>query len=396
MLDVNTPTLSDSQTLQRAHALLKTHLPLEANGYVCTTGTLTDALLAVAARGDTLEAVCQDLETMPSSQTLRSYFNDGLTRDRLGLVECRINLMLEAAMLPMLAQRLSDQAHDVAIDLHERPYYGKDQQHEALWVRAKAKDGTTRFQRVATAYLIRKGTRLTLAVHFVHPQESTTDIVKALVARVEAFGVAIRHLLLDKGFCSIAVMQYLQHSTHSAIIACPVRGKKKPEPGGTRALCQGPRSYRTPYTFRSRETSFTAEVVVCRSFTTNRRTGRMKRRLQWLVFVVIACRLEPRTVRRLYARRFGVETSYRQAGVLRGRTSSRNVVYRFLLLGISFVLLSVWTMLRYLTTQVPRRGGRTLAEARFRLRRFTRFLRRALERQYGCCHGIEVQAAPIP
>lgn len=308
--------------------------------------------------------------------------------------------MLEETIPKELHQRLSDQAHDVAIDLHERPYYGKDEQDEALWVRTKAAHGTTRFHRVATAYVstahvLRKGTRFTLAMRFVRPEESTTDIVKILIGRLETLQIAIRHLLFDKGFCSISVMHYLQESTHSAIIACPIRGKKEPEPGGTRALCQGRSSYRTQHTFRNSEASFTAEIVVCRGFTTNRRTGRMKRRLQWLLFVAIACRLEPRKVRRLYARRFGVETSYRQAGVLRGWTTSRNIVYRFLRLGLSFVLLAVWTALRQMATQVPRRGGRLLAEARFRLRRFTRFLQRALEDQYDCCREIKVRAAPI-
>ena len=395
MLQIDTPTLTDTQTLQRARALVKAHLPLEAEGYSCTTETLTDALLAVAARGDTLENVCQDLDQMPSSQTLRTYFNEALTNESLDLLECRINHMLAQALPKPLHQRLSDQAHDVAIDLHDRPYYGKDEQEQALWVRSKAERGTTRFHRVATAYVIRDGMRFTLAVRFVRPTDSSLDPVKALVGGLERLEIAIRHLLFDKGFCSIAVMHYLEQSTHSAIIACPIRGKKTPTAGGTRALCQGPRSYRASYTFRNASSSFTAGIVVCCGRTTAQRTGRMKRRRQWLLFVVIACRLEPKKVRRLYSRRFGIETSYRQAGVLRGRTSSRNAVYRFLLLGLSFVLLAAWTALRYLVVQVPRRGGRLWAEARFRLRRFARFLEQALERQYGCCCEIEVQAPPI-
>ena len=395
MLKIDTPTLTDSQTLQQAHALVARHLPVSADGYRCTTQQLTDALLAVAARGDTLESVCQDLEAMPSSQTLRSYFNEALTREKLDLVECQINQMLEDAIPRALQQRLSDQAHDIAIDLHERPYYGRQQQEHALFVRSKADRGTTRFHRVATAYVLRNGTRFTLGVRFVRPEDSTTEIVKALVSRLERLEVAIWHLLLDKGFCSISVMQYLQERTHSAIIACPIRGRKEPVPGGTRALCQGRRSYRSQHTFRNQVARFTAEIVACRGFTTARRTGRMKRREQWLLFVVIACRLVPKKVRRLYSRRFSIETSYRQSGVLRGRTTSRNAVYRFLLLGLAFVLLAVWTSLRYLAVQVPRRGERTLAEVQFRLRRFARFLQRALERQYGCCCEIEVQAPPI-
>ena len=395
MLPLDTPTLTDSQTLTLTRALIQAHLPVEANGYRCTTETLTDALLAVAARGETLEAVCQDLQEMPTSQTLRSYFNKHLTPEALDLVELRINAMLEQAIPAALAQRLRDQAHDVAIDLHDQPYYGTGEPEEALFVRSKAKAGTTRFHRVATAYLVRGGTRLTLAVCFVRPKQSTREILQRLVARLEALQVAIRHLLLDKGFCSIAVIEYLQQSPYSAIIACPVRGKKAPDPGGTRALLQGRQSYRTQHTFRSGRSSVTAEIVVCRSRTTAQRTGRMARRMQWLLYVVVACRLVPKKVRRLYRRRFGIETSYRQTGDLRGWTSSRNVVYRFLLQGLAFVLLTVWVVLRYLTSQVPRRGGRRLAAGQFRLLRFTRFLQRALERHYGCCEAIVVLSPPL-
>ncbi|MCH8960048.1 MAG: hypothetical protein IH820_01640 [Bacteroidetes bacterium] len=74
----------------------------------------------------------------------------------------------------------------------------------------------------------------------------------------------------------------------------------------------------TTYLFRNSKTSQTAEVAVCRVFTTARRTGRMPRRAAWLIFIVIGpelAGLSPRAVRRLYRQRFGVETSYRCAGL---------------------------------------------------------------------------------
>lgn len=386
---VDTPALSDKQTLEATRRLVRQHLPLHADGYCCTTDTLTDALLAMAAKGQTLEAVCQDLERMPSAQTLRAYFNQALTPETLDLTECRLNRMLAQAIPDHVVERLQEQAHDVAIDLHDRPYYGKDEQDQALWVRAQAKAGTTRFHRVATAYLVRNGTRLTLALRFVRPGDTAAGLVEALVAQLEALSLAIRYVLLDKGFCSVEVMRYLARQGHAALIACAIRGKH----GGTRALCRGRGSYRTRHTFGGKKGRFTAEVVVCRVFTTARRTGRMQRRGQWLLFVAIGCPLPPKKVRRLYARRFGVETSYRQAGQVRGWTTSRNAVYRFLLVGLSFVLLSVWTVLRFLVARVPvrdRRGRCGLPEAPFQLRRFTHFLERALERRYGDCRQIEI------
>ena len=72
------------------------------------------------------------------------------------------------------------QAQDIAIDLHERPYFGKTSQEEGLWVRSLAKDGTARFYRIATAYVIRCGLRVTLALHFFLPSDSIVSVLKTL------------------------------------------------------------------------------------------------------------------------------------------------------------------------------------------------------------------------
>lgn len=161
----NTPKLSDQQTLNHARTILETHLPLEANGYKCTTETLYDVLLALTATGQTVTAVCADLVGTPDPETLRHYLKEQLTVEELPLLQQRLNQALASVIPP----RLYRKAHDVAIDFHDRSYYGKAPQEEALWVRGKAKDGTTRFYRVATAYVVRNGLRLTLAMCFVLP-----------------------------------------------------------------------------------------------------------------------------------------------------------------------------------------------------------------------------------
>lgn len=389
-----TPKLTDTQTLHTARCLLEKHLPLQAHGYTCQSTHLYEALLAVCASGETLEAVCQDLPGAPEAGTVRPYLNEQLTLEALPELERRLN----EALCAELPRRLRRKPQQIALDFHDRPYYGKAAQEEAPWVRGRAKDGTTRFFRVATAYVIDKGMRLTLSLRFVLPEDSTVAVLKTLLDRLTAREVPIACLLLDKGFAGIQAMAYLDEAGLPAIIACPIRGKKAPEPGGTRALCQGRKSYTTAYTFRNSPHSFTARLAVCRVFTTARRTGRMKRRAAWLVFIVLGKALEglsPRQVRRLYRRRFGVETSYRLAARVRAWTSSRNAAYRFLLLGLSFVMVNVWVHLCWLYTQVPRRGGRSLETERFRLRRFAKFIWQALERKYGYVRAITAPAVPL-
>jgi hypothetical protein len=126
----------------------------------------------------------------------------------------------------------------VAIDFHDRPYYGTTTQADGLWVRGEAKAGTTRFYRVATAYLMLKGVRITLAIHFVLPEDDTVTVLDCLLQRLETLNLRAKRLFLDKGFSGTAVLAYLSARQQPALIACPIRGKQ----GGTRALCQGQRS----------------------------------------------------------------------------------------------------------------------------------------------------------
>lgn len=84
------------------------------------------------------------------------------------------------------------------------------------------------------------------------------------------------------------------------------------------------------------------------------------------------------------------------AGQVRGWTTSPNPAYRFVLMGLAFVLRNVWVHLRWLFTQVPHRGGRWLDTQRFPLGRLAKFVVRALERHYGCVHEIVAPALPRP
>jgi putative transposase len=373
--------------LTHAREALRPHLPLEAEGYQCTTDDLLNVLLGVAANRATVESVCRDLVGTPDASTIRSYFNAQLCVEDLPDLEQSLN----AALAAEIPARVWKRARDVALDFQDRPYYGKTPQATGLWMRGRARDGTTRFYRVATAYVMQNHLRVTLAVRFVLPEDDTVTIVRDLQNALKKLKIRVRWLFLDKGFAGIALMDYLEHLGQPAVIACTIRGTT----GGTRALCHGNKSYRTAYTFQGADqASFTAELAVCRVFTTAKRTKRMKRRGDWMIFILIHLDWSPRQARRQYRRRFGIESSYRCAGQVRGWTTSNNPAYRFVLIAISFFLLNVWVHLRWLFTQVPRRGGRWLDTRRLQLNRLTKFISRALEACYRCVHSIMAPAVP--
>jgi len=140
-------------------------------------------------------------------------------------------------------------------------------------------------------------------------RRSTVVVVQRLMEYVATLEVQGKHLLLDRGFAGIDVQDYLDEQKIPAIIACPIRGKT----GGTRALCRGRKSYRTHHTFSSQggKKQRTAQVAICRTYTTTKRTKRLKRRATWQVFILIRLEMQPQQVCQRYRYRFGIEAQQR-------------------------------------------------------------------------------------
>jgi hypothetical protein len=382
-------TLTDETTRQEAIERLSRYLPLRADGYECSTEMILDILLKAASNRQTIETTCNNLEHMVHGETIRGYLNDQIRVDDLHSLEQNLNQALVAG----LPRRLRKAKLHVAIDFHDEPFYGHSPELVAYTCRGEAKQGTTRFFRLATAYVIFKDMRVTLALLFVRPEDETSELVAALLRRLRILGLTMARLYLDKGFCSIPVIRHIQESGLPAILACPNRGKQ----GGTRGLCQGRASYQTEHTFKSSQYgSFTAPVVLARTYTSHQRSQRRGRRATWLVFVVLNCSLAPNRVRHCYRRRFGIETSYRCMGYVRAWTTSRNSALRFLFMGLSFILLNVWLELRWRFCQIKQgRGPRQIDTKRFELQRMISFLSHAIDRIYGVVSFIQADVAPL-
>lgn len=378
----NNPKLTEMDVLKQAKEDLGEHLKLKAEGYVCTTEQVLHILLGVAASKNTLESVCAELKTTVCAATVRSYLNEQLKVEDLSKLEREIN----RALGQKVPSHLSLREQEIAIDYHDQSYYGKSEQKEGLWVRAEAKNGTTRVYRVATVYLILRGLRFTLGIKFVSADDDNKSVLKFLLKCLRGLKIKARTLYLDRGFAGVNVIKYLRKVGQPAVIACPIRGKT----GGVKAKCVGGMSYLTSHTFKSaKHGAVRAKVALCRSFTTSKRTSRKERKIQWLCYILINCQMKAKEVRKKYRRRFGIETSYRCSRQLRGWTSAKNAAYRFLLISLSFILLNVWIRLRWLFSRKKRRGRRILVQAHFRLRRFARFIVNALETLYGRVVHIE-------
>jgi len=248
---------------------------------------------------------------------------------------------------------LRGRPQEIAVDFHDEPYYGRDDPDDGdNWVcRGEARAGTTRFYGCATAYLLLHDVRLTLAVVFVKPKMDKVAILKRLLTGVRAAQLGIKCLHADKGFCCIPVLRYLSRRHIAAIVAMPIRGKQ----AGSRALCRGPKSYRTTYTLQSAEEGkLTVPVAVVRTYQ-RRRSGR--RQLRWLLYVVLGVGGALVRVRVRYRRRFGIETGYRLMEQVRARTTSPNPALRFMLMGVALLIVNMWIRLHWLFLRLPGRGA---------------------------------------
>lgn len=359
---------------------LKEHLSLNVAGYVCHSTMIWDILLKASAEQVSIEAACADLEQVADSNTVREHLNDALRVADLRLQEAEMNRAL-AASIPVSMRRAGV---ELAIDYHDEPFYGKSPGVKGVTCRGQAKKGTTHFIRIASAYVIWRQVRLTLAVVYVLPDDDTLTILQRLLGRLKTLGFTAKVLYLDKGFASTGVIRYLTDRQQPTIIACPIRGKDK----GTRSLCTGRSSYRTSYTFTD---GTTADLAVVATLVPGK-AG--KRRRKWLLFIVIHLVWSPHKVYDDYRRRFGIECSYRLLRRVRALTTSLNPALRFFLLGIGLVLVNTWVFLRWEFARASGPGPRHVASPRFRFHRFVRFLIRVIEDTYGVVTFIPTHLDP--
>ena len=143
---------------------LGTALRLEYQGYKCSTSILLQILLIAAARVVSLFAACRDLADATSDQTIRNAL--AATLPGIGELERRLNLAL-VAHVPRALRRKSRM---VAIDLTLTPYHGKPALDTKEIFRGEPKSGTTHFHAYATAVVLHKGYRYTLALTLAIPR----------------------------------------------------------------------------------------------------------------------------------------------------------------------------------------------------------------------------------
>jgi putative transposase len=338
--------------------VLQEHFPLEMEGRTYEAQDIWDVLLAAAAERLTIEGASEVLESAPSPNTVRNVLRGILPEDRLDQLEDRLNALVNARLPPKL---LSDYL-PCAIDITEVAYHGQHEDSDEGIRRGKAKSGTTHFHCYATLCTVKRRKRYTLALTLVRRSDTSLSVLQRLLARVEALGLHIQRLYLDRGFDNNGVVAFLETQPFPAIIPLTIRG----ETGGSRALLNGRRSSRTTYTRASQtygEQTFTVYIVCKYS------AGRYKRHgIERFAYILTGhILLSPSEIYEEYRHRFAIESSYRLMNQVRARTASASGALRLFFIALAFLLLNLWNLVKASSYPLASSGAWPFPLAHWRL-----------------------------
>jgi putative transposase len=373
-------TLTPAAVRAHTQRLCQQHLRLADHGPKCTAGLLWAVLLYAASRISSLASACASLKRVPSDSAV----HDALlaTLPPLAELQRRVNRALQGDLPPCLRRR----RQPLAIDLHLVPYHGQPLHDPDEVYRSEARSGTTHFHAYATCYVIRKGLRFTLALTAVRRGEPLRQVIQRLLAQAAKAGVRPRYLLLDREFCTVAVIRALQAGRRPFLMPLRLRGRKLDHPkgpSGSRVFAAWKRSGWSRYTLTDPQgrRATVAVCVKCR----NLRGERGKHGRQALVYAY-GGGLRPGSyqwVKETYRTRFAIETTYRQLQQARIRTCTRDPLLRFLYVAVALLLRNVWVWLHWQVLAERRRGGRRVDTNRWTFRTLLLWLQHWAEQCLG-------------
>jgi putative transposase len=378
-------TLTSCAVQSFASSLLRQHLCLKDYKRSCPVSTLLALLFTACSRLGSLFSACRHLLNAPSHETARKALSDNLPD--LDELERRLNSALAACISRPLRRHLAGKKHKIAIDLHLKPYHGAPQTDADELVRGQAKSGTTHFHAYATAYLVLRGQRFTLALCYVRAGEPIEEVLKRLLRRCCELQVKAGLVLLDRGFWKVKVIRYLQRARYPFLMPVIARGKKADKPGGpsgTRVYQYWNKGGFDEYTLQETGKKGEKARVKVGVHVRYRKGRRGKKGKERLVYAFWGWQpSSPWQMSEVYRGRFAIETSYRQLNEAKARTCSRSPSVRLLLVGVALLLRNVWVYLHHEVLSTPRRGRRLYNWERLRFRAMLAMLQREAEKAFG-------------
>lgn len=333
-------SISSSQVHQWAVSWLGEGLRLSDHGWKCTAWVVISIVLRAAARTSSIQAACRDLRKGPSDQAVFDALEAGLPKT-LKVLEQRLHL----ALTSHLPRRLLRREWTIAIDWHLVPYYGQPFNSRNELYYGKPTRGTTKFHAYATACIVVRGVRYTVALTWVRRHEDTVTALRRVLAQIRTIGpsgLKIQRLLLDRAFFNVPVTQFLQGEDIPFLMPVVFRGRPPKNPRKATGLrwIRRQRAGWHPHTLKNGKRQVSLSVCVAYRTHKNRKDG--KRKQQKLLFGAWKVKGSPQEIKELYRRRFGIESSYRQWRQARISTCTRQPHLRLLFVAVGLLLRNVW------------------------------------------------------
>lgn len=225
----------------------------------------------------------------------------------------------------------------VAIDTHYVAYYG---QKTRGILGGPKKQGTKWFFGYATACLLHRHRRYTIALCPLDASMKPHEIVRTLLTQIAAQGLHICGVALDSAFDSGETLLVLQERRLAYIV--PLRRKGKGMNARNRCFEGRHRLIR----WVEWKTETTRRLVQTRVLVWKGRRKTMAFAFQgWSGERARHVHQQALRQRQWYRRRFGIETSYRQKNQAQAHTTSKDPVYRLLLEGVAYLVRQVWVVL---------------------------------------------------
>ena len=341
------------------------HLTISINGKL-KQKTIVQSLVGMSASKLSVHSINKSVEKVPCETSVR-YHLSKVDLDSLQKVHSKILTHFKDQIL------VSGKSYHFVIDFTNDPYYGDTiDANKHYVVKSKMKDSTTTFYSYVSLYIITKGQRLTLAVFPVKIGVSKVEYIRKFLNIINDAKVNVAVLCLDRGFYSKEVFSFLQNENIPHIVPVRKHGKE------LKKILRGNHSRYAQYTMMGtgEPLDLTLAIDVQYLQGRNKKFGNVN-----LGYVVYGIDWNPRRIYRVYKNRFAIESSYRIRNIVRARTSTRNVVIRYLLTIISFLLKNIWVSLQWTFFSKVQRGPRMIDEDLFRFDFFRLFVWEGLRKK---------------
>lgn len=315
--------------------------PWSDYGRKASANSVCKLLLMAAAMCYSLSYVVKRFRFGYSHETARQAVYDNLP-DLPTLTDGLVD-----ALFRFLPRSMRRRKWVVAIDEHRCPYYGG--RNDPGVTGGNKKHGSKYAHAYASAVIVHRGRRFTVGLLPLTESLPPHQIVEALLEQMESRGLKLRGVVLDSAFESGETLLLLQERGLSYAVPLRRKGKRTNrrnqlwdcEPGTTDKI-----DWKTDKTKRPVSTAvivlkFDGQTRVYAFGGWDENTARKEIR-------------RGRLARRWYRKRFGIETSYRQMNQGKIFTTTKDLRFRLLAIGLALLLRQVWA---WLTMQIARDRG---------------------------------------